>query len=406
MQFELHADGSLTELPQQNIDTGLGLDRMAAIMQDVPSVFETDLFAPLIEFGEQRSGRTSGQDFATTRALRILADHGRGATFLMADGVVPSNEDRGYILRRILRRAIQQGRRLGIADGFVPDLCQVVIDKMGEPYPQLHEERDTIMRWAAAEEEGFGRTLAQGERLLADLIAKARSDGAQAIPAEEAFRLHDTFGFPFELTTELLAEQGLGVDEEGFAGLMEQARVVARGAGPRRGRGRACASGPSSFAKSTGFTTNFVGYESTEAETVLRAVERDNGTHPGQARGQPVLRRGRRPGVRRRRWWRRPAGARGWPRCCAWAATRRWRWSRSRATWSRASGCTPWSSATRAWPRCATTPPRTCCTPRCASGWAPTCARPAPTWAPTSCASTSPTASACPRTICARSRSA
>ena len=175
MQFELHADGSLTELPQQNIDTGLGLDRMAAIMQDVPSVYETDLFAPLIEFGEQRSGRTSGQDFTTTRALRILADHGRGATFLMADGVVPSNEDRGYILRRILRRAIQQGRRLGIADGFLPDLCQVVIDKMGEPYPQLHEERDTIMRWAAAEEEGFGRTLAQGERLLDELIAKART---------------------------------------------------------------------------------------------------------------------------------------------------------------------------------------------------------------------------------------
>ena len=230
-------------------------------MQDVPSVFETDLFAPLIEFGEQRSGKQSGQDFATTRALRILADHGRGATFLMADGVVPSNEDRGYILRRILRRAIQQGRRLGIADGFVPDLCQVVIDKMGEPYPQLHEERDTIMRWAAAEEEGFGRTLAQGERLLDDLIEKARADGAQAIPAEEAFRLHDTFGFPFELTTELLAEQGLGVDQEGFAGLMEQARVVARGEGRggagdgrararRRASPRPPASPPTSWATS------------------------------------------------------------------------------------------------------------------------------------------------------------
>ena len=277
MQFELHADGSLTDLPQQNIDTGLGLDRMAAIMQDVPSVFETDLFAPLIEFGEQRSGRTSGQDFTTTRALRILADHGRGATFLMADGVVPSNEDRGYILRRIMRRAIQQGRRLGIPDGFMPDLCQVVIDKMGEPYPQLHEERDTIMRWAAAEEEGFGRTLAQGERLLDDLIAKARTDGAQAIPADEAFRLHDTFGFPFELTTELLAEQGLGVDAEGFAGLMDQARVVARGEG-RTGAGEDVRERAAGFAKSTGFTTNFVGYESTEAETVLRAVQRDNGT--------------------------------------------------------------------------------------------------------------------------------
>ena len=133
------------------------------------------------------------------------------------------------------------------------------------------------MRWAAAEEEGFGRTLAQGERLLADLIEKARGDGAQAIPAEEAFRLHDTFGFPFELTTELLAEQGLGVDQEGFAGLMDQARVVARGEG-RGGAGDSVRERASSFAKSSGFTTNFVGYESTEAETVLRSVQRDNGT--------------------------------------------------------------------------------------------------------------------------------
>jgi alanyl-tRNA synthetase len=277
MQYELAADGSLSELPQQNIDTGMGLDRMAAILQNVPSVFETDLFAPLIEFGEQRSGRRSGEDFATTRALRILADHGRGATFLMADGVVPSNEDRGYILRRILRRAIQQGRRLGLGDTFVPDLCQVVIDKMGEPYPQLIEERDTIMRWAAAEEEGFGRTLAQGERLLTDLIERARLDGAQAISADEAFRLHDTFGFPFELTKELLAEQGLGVDEEGFAGLMEQARTVARG-DQRGGGGEGVRERASSFAKAAGFTTNFVGYESTEAETVLRALQRDNGS--------------------------------------------------------------------------------------------------------------------------------
>ena len=405
MQFELHGDGSLTELPQQNIDTGLGLDRMAAIMQDVPSVFETDLFAPLIEFGEERSGKTSGQDFATTRALRILADHGRGATFLMADGVVPSNEDRGYILRRILRRAIQQGRRLGIADGFVPDLCQVVVDKMGEAYPQLHEEHATIMRWAAAEEEGFGRTLAQGERLLDDLIEKARRDGAQAIPADEAFRLHDTFGFPFELTTELLAEQGLGVDEEGFAGLMDRAREVARGEG-RGGAGDGVRERASAFAKNSGFTTNFVGYESTEAETVLRAVERQR-----TARSWPSSRTARStPRAAARSptagWWRPPAAAPAWPTCCAWAATRRWRWSRWRAIWSRASGCTPWSSATRAWRRCATTRPPTCCTRPCASGWARTCARPARTWGPTSCASTSPTASGCPRRTCAPSRSA
>ena len=195
MQYELHADGSLTELPQQNIDTGLGLDRMAAILQDVPSVYETDAFRPLIAFGEERSGRRYGQDFPTTRALRVLADHGRAAAFLMADGVVPSNEDRGYILRRILRRAIQQGRVLGLEEGFVPDLCEVVVEQMGDVYPELRAERETIARWAAAEEEGFGRTLAQGERLLADLIAtregRGRERGARRgrVPAARHLRL-------------------------------------------------------------------------------------------------------------------------------------------------------------------------------------------------------------------------
>ncbi len=277
MQFDLHADGSLTELPQKNIDTGLGLERMAAILQDVPSVYETDVFAPLIAFGEERSGRQTGQDFATTKALRILADHGRAATFLLADGVVPSNEDRGYILRRILRRAIQQGRVLGIAEGFVPDLCDVVGGQMGDAYPQLLEERGTIQRWAAAEEEGFGRTLVQGERLLADLVARARTAGDGFITAQDAFQLHDTFGYPFEMTKELLAEQGLRVDEAEFAVLMDRAREVARG--EQRGSGAVSARDrASSFAKEAGFTTNFVGYEATEAETVVRALERDNGT--------------------------------------------------------------------------------------------------------------------------------
>lgn len=277
MQFDLHAGGSLTELPQKNIDTGLGLERMAAILQDVPSVYETDVFAPLIAFGEERSGRQTGQDFATTKALRILADHGRAATFLLADGVVPSNEDRGYILRRILRRAIQQGRVLGIAEGFVPDLCAVVVGQMGEAYPQLREEGGTIQRWAAAEEEGFGRTLVQGERLLTDLVARARTAGDGFITAQDAFQLHDTFGYPFEMTKELLAAQDLRVDEAEFAVLMDRAREVARGE-QRGGAAVSARDRASSFAKEAGFTTNFVGYEATEAETVVRALERDNGT--------------------------------------------------------------------------------------------------------------------------------
>ncbi len=276
MQYELHGDGSLTELPQRSIDTGLGLERMAAILQDVPSVYETDGFRPLIEFGERRSGRRHGQDAATTRALRVLADHGRAAAFLIADGVVPSNEERGYILRRILRRAVHQGRVLGLEQGFLPELCDVVVETMGDVYGELRAERDAIRRWTASEEEGFGRTLAQGERLLAELAAGARERGDAEIAAEDAFKLHDTFGFPFEMTQELLAERGLGVDATGFERLMERARATAR-AGARE-IGDDDADRIAELVRAAGFQTNFVGYERTDAETVARSVDRVDGT--------------------------------------------------------------------------------------------------------------------------------
>jgi alanyl-tRNA synthetase len=281
MQYELHEDGSLTELPLKNIDTGLGLDRMAAILQDVPSVFETSHFRPLIELGEELSGRRYGQDFETTRALRVLADHGRGAAFLMADGVVPSNEDRGYVLRRIIRRAIRQSRVLGIEGSFVPALCERVIEVMGDAYPELRAQQATIARWAASEEEGFGRTLEQGERMLADIVSRAKSEGTSWVSAEDAFRLHDTYGFPYEMTKELLAEDGLSVDDQGFEELMERARDVSRATGAMR------AGAPSGngvgheevmrFARSAGSPTRFVGYETTEAETVVRAAEPADG---------------------------------------------------------------------------------------------------------------------------------
>ncbi len=275
MQYELGPDASLTPLPKRNIDTGLGLDRLAAILQGVPSVFETDLFQPLVSFGEERSGRRYGDDPATTRALRILADHGRGMTMLLSDGVVPSNEDRGYILRRIMRRAVQQGRRLGVDGPFLPALCERVIDTMGEAYPALRSDAEAITRWAAAEEEGFARTLVQGERLLEDLIATAEAAGTSRVPAEDAFRLHDTFGFPFELTKELLAERGLSVDDSGFDALMDRARETARRGGRR---------GPTggdeeveAFVARAQEPTRFVGFETLEADTVVAALEREDG---------------------------------------------------------------------------------------------------------------------------------
>jgi alanyl-tRNA synthetase len=282
MQYELQADGSLPDLPFKNIDTGMGLDRMAAVLQDVPSIFETDHFRPLVELGEELSGRRYGQDFATNRALSILADHGRGAAFLMADGVVPSNEERGYILRRIMRRAMQQGRVLGIEGSFLPALYERVAEVMGDAYPDLKREWSTIERWAQAEEESFGRTLEQGERLLADLVQRARGEQTSWVSAEDAFKLHDTYGFPYEMTRELLAEQGLSVDDQGFEELMEKAREVSRS---RKSPAIATAGNEvhvehedvARFAREAGFRTRFVGYETTEADTVLRVAQRANG---------------------------------------------------------------------------------------------------------------------------------
>ncbi|MBA3302158.1 MAG: alanine--tRNA ligase [Thermoleophilaceae bacterium] len=277
MQLELHEDGSTTPLPDQNIDTGLGLDRMAAILQDVPSVYETEHFRPLVGLGEELSGKAMGEEPAGTRALRILADHGRGMTFLLADGVVPSNEDRGYVLRRIMRRAIQQARVLDIEGPVLPKLCDRVIEVMGHAYPDLGASREAIAKWSGAEEESFGRTLTQGERLLREKVASAKEAETSWISADDAFKLHDTYGFPFELTREMLAEEGLAVDDQGFAELMEQARRTARAGGRREHAGEADHDRVVSFARSAGFPSRFVGYSETELETTIGAVEGDDG---------------------------------------------------------------------------------------------------------------------------------
>ncbi|MBA3420703.1 MAG: hypothetical protein H0U12_02230 [Thermoleophilaceae bacterium] len=175
MQYELFEDGRLGTLPARNIDTGAGLDRVAMLVQGVDSVFDTDYLRSMIAVGEELSGRAyAGADFETTRALRILADHGRGMTFLLADGVVPSNEERGYVLRRIMRRAILQGRVLGIEETFLPHLVQRTIEVAGGAYPELVREAETIAMWARSEEDAFLRTLEQGERLLGEIVRRAR----------------------------------------------------------------------------------------------------------------------------------------------------------------------------------------------------------------------------------------
>ncbi len=277
MQFEQNPINHLEPLPSKNIDTGLGLNRLAVILQDKASVFETDQFAPLIALGEELSGRRYGQDFPTDRALRVLADHGRSMTFLVADGVVPSNEDRGYVLRRIMRRAIQQGRALELQPGFLGLYADRVTDLMGSEYSELHEQRENVLKWLDAEEEGFGRTLEQGSRLLSELLERARGQNAEGISAEDAFMLHDTYGFPVELTAELAVEQGLGVDEEGFERLMNSQRERARASAGRTRAGEQMRERALALVGEAGFETDFVGYETTAVETTIGAVQSDDG---------------------------------------------------------------------------------------------------------------------------------
>ncbi len=268
MAYDQNPVNTLTPLPSQNIDTGLGLQRMAVIQQQVDSIFDTDQFAPLVALTQERSGKKYGDDEADDVAMRILADHTRAMTFLVADGVVPSNEDRGYVLRRVMRRAIQRGRSLGIEGDFLPAYGALVVELMGSEYAELHEQRAAIDTWLASEEESFGRTLEQGTTLLDEIIARARDNGEEGIGADAAFQLHDTFGFPFDLTREIAAEHGLGVDEQGFETQMDEQRARSRDAG---GRIRAMATQEAL----PGPPTTFTGYDHLEERTTVTTVPGD-----------------------------------------------------------------------------------------------------------------------------------
>jgi alanyl-tRNA synthetase len=272
MQYNQQPANTLTELPARNIDTGLGLDRMAAIMQNTGSVFDTDKFRPLIELGERLSGASYGQDAAADRALRILADHSRAMTFLVADGVVPSNEERGYVLRRVMRRAIQQGRALDMAPGFLGRYADLVRELMGAVYPELVEQREAIEEWLSSEEDSFGRTLEQGMGVLRLHIDDAREQGRDSVQAQDAFKLHDTFGFPFELTRELLAEEGLRVDDTEFERLMNEQRARARAAGGSGPGGEDPRERARLFAERAGVATRFTGYETERQPTSVAAI--------------------------------------------------------------------------------------------------------------------------------------
>ncbi|MDP2299865.1 MAG: alanine--tRNA ligase-related protein, partial [Actinomycetota bacterium] len=217
-------------LPKKNIDTGMGLERVAAIMQGVRTNFETDDLRALVAVAEEFSGVELGAGPKTDVSLRILADHARAVAFLIADGVLPSNEGRGYVLRRVLRRAIRHGRLLGVEDAFLVRLIDTVVERWSAPYPELEEHADLIRRIVAAEEERFGATLRQGLAFLGGAIERTKAAGVSVLDGGEAFALHDTYGFPFELTSEIAAEAGLEVDSDAFTTAMQAQKERGRAA--------------------------------------------------------------------------------------------------------------------------------------------------------------------------------
>ncbi|MDH5333366.1 MAG: alanine--tRNA ligase, partial [Thermoleophilia bacterium] len=274
MEYDLAVDGSLTPLPQQNIDTGLGLERGAMLLQHVGSIFDADGYQQIMDWVAAESGVRYGDSPEATKAHRVLADHGRAMSFLIAEGITPSNEGRGYIVRRLIRRAVHQGRRIGL--DRVYRLPGVVVEQMGGAYPELVERSAEIERVVRAEEERFGETLERGMREFEAL------SGREGVSGEEAFALAATYGFPIELTVELAEERGQPVDVDGYREQMARHREISR-AGGETGAQRAA-----DFARATGFETEFAGYAKVEVLTQIGALEElGDGTFLAKLRESP-----------------------------------------------------------------------------------------------------------------------
>ena len=229
-QFDNKGDGTYEELKQKNIDTGMGLDRLACVMQGVDNMFEVDTTRKILDKVVEICGREYGSDADSDVSIRVITDHVRGATFMICDGVVPSNEGRGYVLRRILRRAARHGKLLNINRAFLCEICDVVIEQNRDAYPELVEKADYIKKVIALEEERFDATIDAGLSILSDLIRGAVAEHADVISGKEVFKLYDTFGFPIDLTREIAAEQGLQIDEKQFSALMKEQKDRARAA--------------------------------------------------------------------------------------------------------------------------------------------------------------------------------
>ncbi|GIO35664.1 alanine--tRNA ligase [Paenibacillus antibioticophila] len=271
-QFNHNKDGSYTPLPNKNIDTGAGLERFASLLQDVDSNFDTDLFQPIIQKSAALAKVTYGEKEDVDVALKVIADHIRTVTFAVADGVLPSNEGRGYVIRRLLRRAVRYGKLIGLDKPFMYQLVEIVGDIMGVYYPDVVTKREFIEKVISSEEERFHETLSDGLVILAEMSAEAKAAGKAWIGGADAFKLYDTYGFPLDLTEDFAAEHGLGVDREGFEAAMEEQRERARAARHESGSMKVQGGVLSDFTTKT----EFIGYNELEVSSEVIALIADD----------------------------------------------------------------------------------------------------------------------------------
>jgi alanyl-tRNA synthetase len=269
-QFDNDGHGNYTELEQKNIDTGMGLERLACIVQDVDSMFDIDTLFALRQHVCSMAGVEYGKDDQTDVSIRVITDHIRSVTFMISDGILPSNSGRGYVLRRLLRRACRHGRLLGIKGAFLVELAETVIEGSKDGYPELEEKKDFIFKVITKEEEQFNKTIDQGLSILAGMEAEMAKKGETVLAGEEAFRLYDTYGFPVDLTKEILEEKGMQIDEEGFKKAMEAQRETAKGTFGEHNYMGADVTIYESIDPSV--TTEFVGYDHTEYESPVTVL--------------------------------------------------------------------------------------------------------------------------------------
>ena len=398
MQYNRGADGTTEPLPRPSIDTGAGLERILPVIQGVDSLYDTDLFVPMLETAQSITGRTYGSPTSDDDVgLRIMADHGRAMAMLVADGVLPSNEGRGYVLRRIIRRAVRRARQLGVTAPCTERLVDTAVAMLGAAHPGLAEQHHLLVDVVTREEEGFLRTLATGSAILEEELASGRT----TVPGDVAFRLHDTYGFPVELTVEIAEEAGAKVDLEGFEAAMDRQRTQARAAA-RAGRATAGDEAYRSVLDTEGRTT-FVGQSpdgySAPARVVAVLADNDPGPgRPGRAlpRPHPVLRGERRPDGRHRDHRDRDGHRPGLRHGVGPARThlapghgRPGRSSSARMPWPPSTG----PGATRC---AATTPAPICSMPPSARCWATRSASRVRWWPPTASGSTSATTAPSP----------